>query len=229
MDLLCYGHYGQPLLVFPSATGRHHEWEDFKMIETLAWFIDAGKIKLYCPDSVNEESWFNYGAPPGWRAERHTHYCRYITDELLPFVRADCRNPGAQVVGTGASFGAYQALNCALKYPWLFRGLICMSGVYDVRERVVGYYDDNVYFNNPFDYLPALSDGGLLDQIRRLKIALVVGQGAWEGNCIPQTVAMSELLNSKSIPHHLSLWGQEWAHDWPTWRAMIHYYVSIMD
>ncbi len=228
MDLLCYGHYGIPLLVFPSGTGRHHEWEDFKMIDTLAWFIDSGKIKVFCPDSVNEESWFNYGADPAWRPVRHSHYQSYVVNEVTPFIRDHCKTPHVRLAGTGSSFGAYQALNFGLKFPWLFSHLICMSGVYDVRERVHGYYDDNVYFNNPPDYLPNMTDNGALDQIRAINITLAVAQGPWEGNCIPQTVEMSEKLNGKGIPHHLSLWGHEWPHDWPTWRAMIHHYVSAM-
>ena len=33
--------------------------------------------------------------------------------------------------------------------PDVFRGVIAMSGSYDVRAYLKGHYDDNVYFNNP--------------------------------------------------------------------------------
>ncbi len=229
MDLLAYGHYGRPMLVFPSANGRHFEFEDNRMVDTLAYFIDSGRIKVYCPDSVNEESWFNNGAPPAWRPLRHQHYQDYIVNEVAPFIRHHCQDQGLQFIGTGCSFGAYQALNFGLKFPWMYSHLICMSGVYDVKERVYGYYDDNIYFNNPPDYVPNLNDHGALEQIRRIRIVLAVAQGAWEGNCIAQTVDMSEKLNHKAIPHHLSLWGHEWPHDWPTWRSMIHHYISTLE
>ena len=35
-------------------------------------------------------------------------------------------------------------------------------------------------------------------------------------------VYLSGLLGSKGIPHELSMWGYEWPHDWPTWRAMLN-------
>ncbi|MBI5060673.1 esterase family protein [candidate division KSB1 bacterium] len=229
MDLLLYGHYGRPLLVFPSARGRYFEYEDFSMIETLAPFIDAGKIKVFCPDGNDWESWFNYDVHPSWRARRHNDYQSYIINEVVPFVRQHCQSSAVQMAGTGVSFGAYHALNFALKFPHEFSHVIAMSGNYDVRERVFGYYDDEVYFNSPKDYLPGIHDHTTLEQIRRIKIALVVGQGAWEGNCIDGTIEMSRLLDAKAISHHLSLWGHEWPHDWPTWRAMIRHYVSVME
>jgi esterase/lipase superfamily enzyme len=59
---------------------------------------------------------------------------------------------------TGASLGAYLAANEYFKHPDLFRGTIPMSGSYDIRSFLDGYYDDNVYFNNPVDYLSNLND-----------------------------------------------------------------------
>jgi esterase/lipase superfamily enzyme len=35
MELLVFGHYGRPLLVFPSAQGRFFDYESNHMIETL--------------------------------------------------------------------------------------------------------------------------------------------------------------------------------------------------
>ncbi len=44
---------------------------------------------------------------------------------------------------TGCSFGAYHAVNMALRNPWLFRRTIGLSGLYDLRSFVDGYFDDN--------------------------------------------------------------------------------------
>jgi len=34
------------------------------------------------------------------------------------------------------------------------------------------------------------------------------------------------VLSMKSIPHEIDLWGYEWTHDWPTWRAMLPHYLG---
>ncbi len=37
---------------------------------------------------------------------------------------------------------------------------------------------------------------------------------------------LSNILNAKSIPHELDIWGPDMGHDWPTWRAMLPYYLE---
>lgn len=216
-------------MVFPSARGRFHEYEDFQMIHTLTEFIEGGKIKVFCPDGNDWESWFNDSIPPAMRARRHNDYQNYIINEVHPFISHHNKSDFVQVMGTGSSFGAYHALNFGLKFPWHFSHLICLSGNYDVRERVWGYYDDEIYFNSPKDYIPNLADHETLEAIRRIKIALVVGQGPWEGNCIDGTIEMSGILNAKAIGHERALWGYDIPHDWTSWRKMIYHYISILD
>jgi len=229
MDLLVYGHFGRPLLVFPSAQGRFYDYENNRMIDSIAHVIESGKVKVFCVDGVDSESWFNGGLPPHLRVERHKHYEKYIVDELFPFIDHHCQSQGMRVAGTGSSFGAYHAINFALKYPHRFSHVPCLSGNYDIRDHLGGDYPPDFYFNNPVDYLPNLDDHTTLEAIRRIKIALVVGQGAWEGNCIDGTKRMSSLLNAKGISHQMNLWGHDTPHDWPSWRRMANTYVPMID
>ena len=97
-----------------------------------------------------------------------------------------------------------------------------MSGAYDVRSFADGYYDENIYFNNPVDYVPNMEDHNLLEQIRQCNIHIVTGQGSWEKP--ESSKRMSGILTSKNIPHQLDLWGHDWPHDWPTWRVMLDVY-----
>ena len=53
----CFGHYGHPVVVFPSAAGFAHEWQAQGMVEALEPMIQAGRIKLYCPESNVAEAW----------------------------------------------------------------------------------------------------------------------------------------------------------------------------
>ena len=57
LHLWRYGHYGTPLLVFPSASGMAHEWEAHGMLDALGDFIEQGRLKLYCSESNVAEAW----------------------------------------------------------------------------------------------------------------------------------------------------------------------------
>ena len=56
-----------------------------------------------------------------------------------------------------------------------------MSGSYDVRSYLKDYYDDNVYFNNPVDYLSNLNDDHYLPLLRKADAIMIMsGQGNYE-------------------------------------------------
>jgi esterase/lipase superfamily enzyme len=158
--------------------------------------------------------------PAPMKAELLTRYDRYITDEVLPLIRKDCGAGENRPITTGASLGAFLAANEYFKHPDLFRGVIAMSGSYDVRAYLKGHYDDNVYFNNPVDYLSNLNDDYYLPILQRAdKILIMSGQGNYEAPDRSQT--LSDILNSKGIPNTLDLWGYDVDHDWPWWRKML--------
>ena len=68
------------------------------------------------------------------KAELLTRYDQYITDEVLPLIRKDCGDGEHRPLTTGASLGAFLSANAYFKHPDLFRGVIAMSGSYDVRS-----------------------------------------------------------------------------------------------
>ncbi|KPP95128.1 MAG: hypothetical protein HLUCCA01_04400 [Bacteroidetes bacterium HLUCCA01] len=220
MEMLVFGHSGTPVLVFPSSMGRFHEWEDFHMISALRRQIEEGYNQVFCVDSVDKESFYNTQASPYVRIVRHRQYDSYINDEVIPYIHS--RNENQFIVSAGASFGAYHALNIVLKYPGRFGKLIAMSGKFDIRGFMDGFYDDNVYFNNPVDYVPNLNNHQHLEDIRRLDLRLVSGE--WD-MCLDANVDMSRKLERKSVPHQLDIWGNQTKHDWPWWRDMIQKHI----
>jgi esterase/lipase superfamily enzyme len=116
-------------------------------------------------------------------------------------------------------------MNLFLKRPDLINGVISMSGVYDLTEYTKGFYDDQVYFNSPAHYIPNLTDDWYLSQIRRSNhIHILTGSGDYEDPNASSN--FSNMLNNKAIRHELDIWGTEWKHDWPTWRAMLPYYLE---
>ena len=116
MEFKVYGHAGRPVLYIPCQDGRFFVFENFKMTDTWAPWIESGQVMVFSIDTMDKETWSNKGANPRWRAERHEQWMRYITDEMVPFMRdmVNLRNgwtgyPGIMVFG--CSLGATHATN----------------------------------------------------------------------------------------------------------------------
>jgi esterase/lipase superfamily enzyme len=225
MPLVAYGHAGYPLLMFPTAAADYLEYERFHLVDAIGPFIDGGKIRAYSINSVNRYSLLNEQMPPHLKAQLLTQYDRYLTDEVLPLIRKDTGQDDARPLTTGASLGAFLAANMYFKHPDLFRGTIAMSGGYDIKTYLQGYYDDNVYFNNPVDYLPNLNDDYNLPLLQRADAVFILsGQGAYEAP--ERSRQLSDILSAKGIPNTLDLWGHDVNHDWPWWRKMLPYVLG---
>src|SRR5271155_1766205 len=91
MEMLVFssdgGHAGLPAVVFPTSCGRFFEFEDRGMVDAIRGEIDAGRVQLFCVDSVDAESWYNRNVAPRWRIARHMQYEDYVMQEVLPLVR----------------------------------------------------------------------------------------------------------------------------------------------
>jgi esterase/lipase superfamily enzyme len=225
--LLAYGHWGRPLVAFPSQQGNRWDWEETGMVAALGGLIDAGRLKVYCVDSFDSWSWHAHGLELEERARRHGTYEEWILHQVVPWIDEDCGGGPAEIALTGCSFGAYHAANFALKRADLFPLAICMSGVYDVSVVAGGARGESVYFNNPMDYVGHLH-GDHLDWLRgRVSLLLVCGQGQWEDTTgsLESTKRFAGLLGSKGIRHELDLWGHDVPHDWPSWRAQIAHHL----
>lgn len=224
MEIVVYGHYGTPLLMFPTAGADFLEYERFQMIDSIAWFINEGKFKVFSINSINNESWLNNSIYPPHKSLRHGQYNQYLIEEVVPFIFNNCKGR-VPIITTGASLGAYHAANSFFRLPSVFRGTIAMSGVYDLKAYSKGYYDDHVYYNSPVDFLPNVYDENYLNQMRNNKgIIIASGQGDYEDPSA--SIHLSNILNSKGIKHWLDLWGYDMKHDWPTWRDMLPYFLS---
>ncbi len=222
-----YGNWGRPVLAFPAERGDAGEFERRGMIDAVSDLLAAGRVKLYCVDSFDGESWSNLSIPLEERARRHQVYELWILDEVVPFVRDDCGGTG-EMIACGVSLGAFHAANFALKRADLFPLAICMSGSYDPSSwDSWGDRGDAAYFNNPMDYVAHLG-GDHLEWLRsQLSLLLVCGQGQWEDTtgALASTRCLAALLGSKGLRYELDLWGYDIAHDWPSWRAQFAHHL----
>ena len=57
-----------------------------------------------------------------------------------------------------------------------------------------------IYFNAPLDILVGLEDDDLLRAIRRLRLTVRCGQGAWDDEMLEETGALQDVQRHKSIP-----------------------------
>eukprot|EP01101_Sappina_pedata_P008937 TRINITY_DN5067_c0_g1_i2.p2 TRINITY_DN5067_c0_g1~~TRINITY_DN5067_c0_g1_i2.p2 ORF type:complete len:132 (-),score=50.02 TRINITY_DN5067_c0_g1_i2:41-436(-) len=97
-----YGHAGVPMLVFPTARGKFHEFEDFKMIEQLSYLINDGRLKVFCPDGRDEEALLSTKRPEH-KASRYNDYLDCITKEVIPFIHKHYGNRGDRKIMTGGA------------------------------------------------------------------------------------------------------------------------------
>jgi esterase/lipase superfamily enzyme len=226
MELKVYGHFGKPMLVFPAQGGRFFEFEDFKMIEAIQDFIEAGRVKVFTVDSLDNQSWANWDAHPADRARRHQDYDRYIVEEVAPFIRQHCGDTWQKAIVTGCSMGAYHAGNFFFRHPDIFDVTIPISGLFQLHMFIGDYMDENVYYNSPLNYLPGLNDVRYLDQYRASQIIVCVGQGAWEDAMLADAHALKRILEEKQVPAWIDIWGYDVNHDWPWWRKMLPYHLE---
>src|SRR5258708_3971810 len=114
MPIAVYGHYGFALLLIPTAAADYLEYERFQLIDSIRPFIDAGKLKVFSIDSINNESWMNNMMEPKMKAVRHVQWNNYVYDEVVPFIKNNS-SPDVSIITAGASFGALHSANLFFK------------------------------------------------------------------------------------------------------------------
>lgn len=223
MPIAVYGHFGMPLLAFPTAAENFEEYERQGMVKALEPHINRGAIKLYTIDSINNQSWSNAQVSVPEAARRHQAYDDYVSQEVSQLIFQDCGGP-LDVAVMGASFGAYHAVNTLLKHPRIFRYGFGLSGVYDISEYFANEFDHNCYSNSPVHYLPNLRGTPHWEALQTTKLTLICGQGPWER--VHWTTGFGDFLKAQGMPHTLDLWGHDVAHDWPWWFKQMNLYLS---
>jgi esterase/lipase superfamily enzyme len=226
MGVVVFGHFGPPMIAFPTTGGDDWEYERQGVIGAMAGAIGAGRVKVFCVNTNNGDSFGNERAHPRHRSYMQAQYDDYIVQEVMPFVRGHCRSHDIGMWAMGASLGGYHAANTILKHPDVVKRCFALSGVYDMRRFMSGDYDDNFYFNNPVDYLQGLADPWFYEQLRSCDIRLVTGNGPFENS--GPSYHLSHILRSKGIAHSVDDWGPLGGHEWPYWKHQMRQYLNEM-
>ena len=227
-EILCarWGWHGTPVLLFPTAGGDGEECDRFKMIYVLRDLIQAGRIKVYSCDSVGGQALSERRAhPPGYFPRMQALFDAFVYHELVPWIRKDCSSADIGIVTAGASIGAFNAVASICKHPDVFTHAIGMSGTYNIKKWLEA--DDlglDYYFSAPLDFLPNLGDSPQLRALRERSVILATGEGPYEDPA--ESWSMGQALGAKGVPNRVDFWGQEYRHDWPTWREMLPRYLT---
>jgi esterase/lipase superfamily enzyme len=223
VDLVRWGTFGTPVLVFPTAGGDAEEVERFHLVGACGDLLEAERVKLYSVDSVNGRVLLAGEGDSGRQAWIQRQFFEYLRHEVVPAIRADCASDDIEIVTAGSSIGAFNALTCVCLFPDVFKAAICMSGTFDLRRFYKGPVSDDYFASSPLHVLPVL-DGPVLDRLRQRFVVLASGEGANED--ISESWMVARMLGSLGVPNRVDPWGEQWPHDWPLWRAMLPQYLK---
>ena len=224
VTLARWGHYGVPVLLYPTAGGDAEEVERMHLIGAVQPLIDAGRIKVYSCDSIAGQGWVSKKHSVAYSSTLQNRFDDYVYREVIPAIRKDCDNADIEVISLGASIGAFNAVASLCRHPDVFRAAIGMSGTYDL-EKLLGFRGDEAfYFGSPMHFLPNLGEGPQLDALRQRFVLLATGQGRAENPS--ESWRMAGVLGAKRVPNRVDDWGEAHHHDWPTWREMAPRYLA---
>ena len=220
-----WGHYGVPLLLFPTAGGDAEEVERCYLVQQLEPFIQEGRLKVYSVDSIAGRTWLS-GHSIAHRVWVQRQFDAFLHHEVVPLIRTDCRNDSIEIMTAGASIGAFNALLTICRNPFDFSRAICMSGTFDLEKWLAGQWFDDFHYLSPLHFVPGLPHDAQLMQLQQRFVLIPTGQGEYEDP--GESWRVSHALGQRQIPNRVDLWGHEWKHDWDTWRAMLPVYVEEM-
>ena len=223
VHLVRWGHYGTPVLLFPTAGGDAEEVERFHLVRVLEPLIDEGRIKVYSTDSIAGRTWISGDHSAEFCSRVQNLFDAFIYEEITPAIRKDCDSEDIEIIATGASIGAFNAVATLCRHPDAFRMAIGMSGTYDLSKYLEGRMYPDFYFSSPLHYLPNL-EGPQLELLRTRFILLPSGEGDYED--IGESWRLARVLGAKGVPNRVDPWGAEWRHDWVTWREMLPKYLA---
>ena len=219
MRVARWGHWGQPVLLFPTAGGDAEEVERMGLVDALGPLLEAGRIKLYSCDSVAGRALARRDGSPEHRCWLFKQTGEYVAHEVVAAIRTDCGGDATPILAAGASIGAFNAVSVLCRYPHLFGAAIGMSGTYELRGLLGFEGNEDYHLTAPLRFLSGYPEGDALDLLRTRFVLLAHGRGRWEDPS--ESWNLARALGDRGIPNRVDEWDERHDHDWPTWREML--------
>jgi esterase/lipase superfamily enzyme len=206
-----WGHYGTPVLLFPSAGGDFEEVERFHLVRALAPLIDTGRIKVFSLDGVAARTWLRGTHSSAECLRVQNAYDAYVDQAVVPLIRRDLHNDAVEIIAAGAAIGARNAVSCLYRQPTIFRVALALSGIFDLSRFLKTDGAPDPYAVSPIHHLPTPNP--------RRFIHVATGEGEYENP--DDSRRLAQQLETHGTPHRLDLWGAQFAHRWSTWHEML--------
>ncbi|MBX5460930.1 MAG: hypothetical protein IRZ28_07550 [Steroidobacteraceae bacterium] len=219
-----WGHFGAPVLIFPSAGGDCEEIERYQLIHAMRELIEHGRIKVYSVDGLAARAWLCGTYTPDQCARAQAAYDAFIHDEVVPIIRRDCQSDSIEILTAGVALGGCAAVTSLCAHPSVFRKAIAISGIFDLSKYVRGGLTPELRRVLPVHYVQDLAEGVQLDTLRRRLVLLATGEGEYESP--EESERLAGVLLARGVPCHLELLGPEHAHSWNTWRKVLPRYLA---
>ena len=219
-EMLVFGDgRGLPLILFPTSYGRFYQNKEFGLIESIRWFVETGRVTVYCPDSADLDSWYNQGIHPADRVRTQMGYENVIVHDVFDFARRREAATGSPWVGrasgrttrpTSLSEIPTGSATCS---AWAGRSTSSGSSAVITTTTCSST-------TRPITSPNARTRGSTATWASRW--APANGTSAAR-----KTVGSQASSTGKGIRHLLD--ERRWcAHDWNWWREMLPYYLSLM-
>jgi esterase/lipase superfamily enzyme len=83
-EMLAFGNGGRlRLILFPTSFGSYYQNKDFGLTGSVSGYVDAGKLTVYCPDAIDQESFYNESIHPADRMRTHNAYENVIVRDVF--------------------------------------------------------------------------------------------------------------------------------------------------
>ena len=179
------GHFGYPMIMFPTSQGDYTQNHDFKLNESLNWLVENGKVKLYNIETIDKFSFYDKNIHPSERIRNYELYMQFLKQEFVPYIQR--LHSVHRVAVAGASFGGYHAANFAFRFPDVVSHMFCLSGAFSIRNFMDGFSNDLVYYNCPREFMRN-------DEAWKFKHMHIVLSTSDEDICLEQTREMAGIL-----------------------------------
>src|SRR6056297_376808 len=210
------GHWGHPILMFPSSGGQYTQNTDFGLNASVAHLVEEGRVKLYNVETIDMLSFYDDNMDSETKIHNYELFLQFLRNEFIPYIQQECNTQRIGVAGV--SFGGFHAANVAFRFPDVVSHLIAMSAAFSIRNMTPYSEDMRIYFNCPAEFMEN-EEGWKYNHMQ-----IVLGTSDWD-ICLDKNKHMSGILNRKEIAH----WYDEkkWQdHDWPLWKMMFPEYLG---
>ena len=166
------GHWGHPVLMFPSSGGQYTQNTDFGLVGSVMHFVEEGRIKLYNVETIDMLSFYDDNMNSETKLHNYELYMQFLRHELIPYIQRECNTH--RIAVSGVSFGGFHAANTAFRFPGVISHLIAMSAAFNIRKMTPLSDDMRIYFNCPDEYMQN-EEGWKYDHMQ-----IVLGTSDWD-------------------------------------------------